>query len=59
MPCDGVTRAVTVEIKRAAFAAVGRAQRQRTIDALLCEIPGQRPHALALEARTPGVGLLH
>lgn len=44
----------TVEIESAAFAGVSRVQRQRMINAALGDIPGQRVHALAIKARTPG-----
>lgn len=44
----------TVEIESAAFAGVGRLQRQRLVNAALGDIPGQRVHALAIRARAPG-----
>ncbi len=44
----------TVEIESAAFAGVSRLQRQRLVYAALGDIPGQRVHALAVKARTPG-----
>ncbi len=44
----------TVDIESAAFAGVSRVQRQRLINAVLGDIPGQRVHALAIKARAPG-----
>ena len=44
----------SVEIESAAFAGVSRLQRQRMVNAALGDIPGQRVHALAIKARTPG-----
>jgi BolA protein len=44
----------TVEIESAAFAGVGRLQRQRMVNAALGDIPGQRVHALAIKAKAPG-----
>ena len=44
----------TVEIESAAFAGVGRLQRQRMVNAALGDIPGQRVHALAIRAKAPG-----
>jgi BolA protein len=44
----------TVDIESAAFAGVGRLQRQRLVNAALGDIPGQRVHALAIRAKAPG-----
>ena len=44
----------TIEIESSAFAGVSRLQRQRMINAALGDIPGQRVHALAIKARSPG-----
>lgn len=44
----------TVEIESAAFAGVGRLERQRMVNRALGDIPGQRVHALAVRARAPG-----
>lgn len=44
----------TVEIESAAFAGASRLQRQRMVNAALGDIPGQRVHALAVQARAPG-----
>jgi BolA protein len=44
----------TVEIESAAFSGVSRLQRQRMVNAALGDIPGQRVHALAIKARSPG-----
>ena len=44
----------TVEIESAAFAGVSRLQRQRLVNAALGDIPGQRVHALAVQAKAPG-----
>lgn len=44
----------TIEIESAAFAGVNRLQRQRMVNAALGDIPGQRVHALAIEAMSPG-----
>jgi len=46
----------TVEIESAAFAGVGRLQRQRLVNSALGNIPGQRVHALAIKAKAPGEG---
>lgn len=44
----------TVEIESAAFAGVSRLARQRLVNAVLGDIPGQRVHALAVKARATG-----
>jgi len=44
----------TVEIESASFSGVSRLQRQRMVNAVLGDIPGQRVHALAIKARAPG-----
>ena len=44
----------TVVIESAAFAGKGRLERQRMVNAALGDIPGQRVHALAIRAFTPG-----
>ncbi len=44
----------TVEIESAAFEGVSRLARQRMVNQALGDIPGQRVHALAVKARTPG-----
>jgi BolA protein len=44
----------TVDIESAAFSGISRLQRQRMVNAALGDIPGQRVHALAIRARTPG-----
>ncbi len=44
----------TVEIESAAFVGVSRLQRQRLVNAALGDIPGQRVHALAVQAKAPG-----
>lgn len=44
----------TVEIESAAFAGVSRLERQRMVNRVLGDIPGQRVHALAIKAKAPG-----
>jgi BolA protein len=44
----------TVQIESAAFAGVSRVTRQRMVNKALRDIPGQRVHALAIQARAPG-----
>lgn len=44
----------TVVIESAAFAGTSRLQRQRMVLAALGDIPGQRVHALAIRACSPG-----
>ena len=44
----------TVEIESAAFAGVNRVMRQRMVNKALGDIPGERVHALAIKATTPG-----
>jgi BolA protein len=44
----------TIEIESAAFAGVGRLERQRMVNRALGDIPGQRVHALAIRAKAPG-----
>ena len=43
----------TVEIEAEAFAGRSRLERQRMVNRALGDIPGQRVHALAIEARAP------
>ena len=43
-----------IEIEAAAFAGVGRLERQRMVNRALGDIPGQRVHALAIKAKAPG-----
>ena len=44
----------TVAIESAAFAGVSRVMRQRMVNKALGDIPGERVHALAIKATTPG-----
>lgn len=44
----------TVEIEAKAFAGKSRLERQRMVNRVLGDIPGQRVHALAIKARAPG-----
>ena len=44
----------TVEIESAAFAGVSRVKRQRMVNKVLGDIPGDRVHALAIKAKAPG-----
>ena len=44
----------SVEIESAAFAGVGRLERQRMVNRALGDIPGQRVHALAIKVKAPG-----
>lgn len=44
----------TIAIESAAFAGLSRLQRQRKVNAVLGDIPGQRVHALAIRASAPG-----
>lgn len=44
----------TITIESAAFAGVGRLERQRMVNRALGDIPGQRVHALAIRAGAPG-----
>ena len=44
----------TVMIESAAFAGIGRLERQRMVNRALGDIPGQRVHALAIKASAPG-----
>ena len=43
----------TVEIESAAFAGVPRLERQRMVNRALGDIPGDRVHALAIQASGP------
>ena len=43
----------TVEIESAAFARKSRLERQRMVNRVLGDIPGQRVHALAIKATAP------
>ena len=44
----------TIVIESATFEGVSRLNRQRQINAALGDIPGDRVHALAIKASTPG-----
>lgn len=44
----------TVIIESAAFASMSRLERQRMVNRVLGDIPGQRVHALAIKAVAPG-----
>lgn len=44
----------SVIVESAAFAGVGRLERQRMVNRALGDIPGGRVHALAVRARAPG-----
>ncbi len=44
----------SVTVVAAAFAGVGRLERQRMVNRALGDLPGQRVHALAIKARAPG-----
>ena len=44
----------SVEIEAAAFAGVGRLERQRMVNRALGDLPGQRVHAMAVRAIAPG-----
>jgi len=44
----------TILIESAAFAGVGRLERQRMVNRALGDIPGTRVHALAVRAFAPG-----
>lgn len=44
----------SVEIESAAFARIGRLERQRMVNRALGDLPGQRVHALAIKAKAPG-----
>ena len=44
----------TVEIESAQFAGKSRLERQRMVNRVLGDLPGQRVHALAIKARAPG-----
>jgi len=44
----------TVEIESTAFVGKSRLERQRMVNRALGDIPGERVHALAIRARTPG-----
>jgi BolA protein len=44
----------SVTIESAAFAGVGRLERQRMVNRALGDLPGQRVHALAIKAIAPG-----
>ena len=46
----------TVVIEALAFAGKSRLERQRMVNRVLGDIPGQRVHALAIKARAPGEG---
>lgn len=43
----------TVEIESIAFAGVNRVMRQRMVNKVLGDIPGERVHALAIKATVP------
>ncbi|MEQ1725034.1 MAG: BolA family protein [Sphingopyxis sp.] len=44
----------SVELESAAFAGVGRVNRQRMVNAALGDIVGGRVHAMAIRASAPG-----
>ena len=44
----------TIRIEAAAFAGKSRVDRQRMVNRVLGDIPGQRVHALAIKATAPG-----
>jgi BolA family transcriptional regulator, general stress-responsive regulator len=44
----------SVTVESAAFAGVGRLERQRMVNRALGDLPGQRVHALAIKAIAPG-----
>ncbi|MGF7152723.1 BolA family protein [Novosphingobium gossypii] len=44
----------TIVIESPQFAGVSRLQRQRLVNAVLGDIPGNRVHAVAIKARAPG-----
>ncbi len=44
----------TVEIEAMAFVGQSRVNRQRLVNKALGDLPGQRIHALAIKARSPG-----
>lgn len=44
----------SVTIESAAFAGVGRLERQRMVNRALGDLPGQRVHALQIKAIAPG-----
>lgn len=44
----------TIEIESTAFAGVNRVMRQRMVNKMLGDIPGERVHALAIKATAPG-----
>jgi BolA family transcriptional regulator, general stress-responsive regulator len=44
----------TIEIESAAFAGQSRVNRQRLVNKVLGDIPGQRVHALAIRATVAG-----
>ena len=44
----------SVTVESAAFAGVGRLERQRMVNRALGDLPGQRVHAMAVKATEPG-----
>jgi BolA protein len=44
----------SVTVESAAFAGVGRLERQRMVNRALGDLPGQRVHAMAIKAIAPG-----
>ena len=44
----------SVTVESAAFAGVGRLERQRMVNRALGDLPGQRVHAMAVKALAPG-----
>lgn len=44
----------TVEIESLSFAGVARVARQRMVNRALGDLPGQRVHAMAIKATSPG-----
>ena len=44
----------SVTVESAAFAGIGRLERQRMVNRALGDLPGQRVHAMAVKALAPG-----
>jgi BolA family transcriptional regulator, general stress-responsive regulator len=44
----------SVTVESAAFAGVGRLERQRMVNRALGDLPGQKVHAMAIKAMAPG-----
>ena len=43
----------TIVIEAPAFADMSRVERQRAVNKALCDVPGERVHALAIQASAP------